>query len=183
MVIADDRLRAARPGSWRARRATSRLRRLARLASAGDVNEVRARVERTTHITELVLPAGTTTSTAAAPQAPETEPGGEPPVGVKVPGTAWRVSQWIDTWVAMCADGKLVFGPINDDQHARTPAGRAPAGHLRGRAGHQPGQRQGAGGRLARLHRPPLTRRYGVVGARLCTGSSLGTRNVQERSW
>jgi hypothetical protein len=122
MVVAADRLYAARPGTWRARRATARLRRLARLASASDVNEVRARVERTTRITELIMPAGTA---AAAPdsQSSVVEPDDEQPAGVKVPGTAWRVSQWIDTWVAMCADGALVFGPINDDQYARASYG------------------------------------------------------------
>jgi hypothetical protein len=95
------------------------------LASAGDVNEVRARIERTTRITDLVMPSGTPVPvTPAKPrEAAAAEPDGDPPAGVKVPGTAWRVSQWIDTWVAMCADGTLVFGPINDDQHARTAYG------------------------------------------------------------
>jgi hypothetical protein len=128
MVVASDRLHTARPGSRRARRAAARLRRLARLASAGDVAEVRDRVERTTRITELVMP-----NRQLGPAAPVPTPGtGEQPdhtpARVKVPGTAWRVVQWLETWTRMCADPDLALGPI-DDQHARTAYG-ASAKHL-----------------------------------------------------
>jgi hypothetical protein len=53
----------------------------------------------------------------------------KPAAGVRVPGTAWRVRQWVDTWVRMCADGGLVVGPINDDGYARATY-RASSRHL-----------------------------------------------------
>ncbi len=34
--------------------------------------------------------------------------------------TAATLTQWATTWVRMCADGELVLGPLNDDEHART---------------------------------------------------------------
>jgi hypothetical protein len=119
-----------------------------------------------------------------------------------VPGTAWRVRQSIDTWVAMCADGTLVLGPINDDQHARTTYGvsakhlnnvrrAAVTGALRRCAGQlgvplpvtyvttQPPQRQGAGGRLTKTSRALLCSGTAGGGARV---GRAGTGNVQERS-
>ncbi len=44
----------------------------------------------------------------------------DPPTGeVKVPATAATLGQWAATWIRMCADGNLVLGPLNDDEHAR----------------------------------------------------------------
>jgi hypothetical protein len=82
-------------------------------------------------------PAAAASHPPATPPAPHTAPplplarsgGSKPATGVKVPGTAWRTRRWIDTWVQMCADGDLVFGPINDDQHARATYG-ASSRHL-----------------------------------------------------
>jgi hypothetical protein len=51
------------------------------------------------------------------------------PTAVKVPGKAWRLQRWIDTWVAMCSEPGLVLGPITDDEHARATYG-ASARHL-----------------------------------------------------
>lgn len=50
------------------------------------------------------------------------EEGQEDPSGteVRVPATATTVSQWVGTWLRMCADGDLVRGPLSDDTHART---------------------------------------------------------------
>ncbi len=36
-----------------------------------------------------------------------------------VPATATTLSQWVGTWMKMCADGDLVLGPLNDDARAR----------------------------------------------------------------
>jgi hypothetical protein len=52
------------------------------------------------------------------PGTPDTRndpPGAE----VKVPATPATLSQWVSTWMRMCADGDLVLGPLNDDEHAR----------------------------------------------------------------
>jgi hypothetical protein len=74
---------------------------------------------------------GTSASPAAGPaDALAALPSGQtPPATVKVPGTAWRLQRWIDTWVAMCSERELVLGPITDDQHARATYG-ASARHL-----------------------------------------------------
>ena len=37
-----------------------------------------------------------------------------------MPATAATLSQWVSTWMKMCADGDLVLGPLNDNTHART---------------------------------------------------------------
>lgn len=36
-----------------------------------------------------------------------------------VPTTAATVREWAEIWVAMCADGDLIQGPLNDDEYAR----------------------------------------------------------------
>jgi len=38
---------------------------------------------------------------------------------VRLPATAATLSQWVSTWMKMCADGDLVLGPLNDDVGAR----------------------------------------------------------------
>jgi hypothetical protein len=150
MVIAADRLHTAPAGSRRARRSTARLHRHARLASARDIAEVRARVDRATRITDLVLPgnrpapaASTVSTSTPATATPDTVTattsanvsrtvsprGADPADGVKVPATAWRTAQWINTWIRMCRDGDLVHGPITDNHHARSTYG-ASARHL-----------------------------------------------------
>lgn len=58
MVVAADRLAAARAGSVAYRRHAARLRRLARQATPEDVAWVRAQVAMTTRIVDLVVPSG-----------------------------------------------------------------------------------------------------------------------------
>src|SRR5213076_2908935 len=40
-------------------------------------------------------------------------------VRLRLPSTAATIVQWANTWVSMCADGDLVYGPLNDDHLAR----------------------------------------------------------------
>jgi hypothetical protein len=78
------------------------------------------------HATSDIRPAREPDTSAAAQPSRMlvAQTGGRPsPATVRVPGTAWRLQRWIDTWVAMCAEGKLVLGPITDDQHARATYG------------------------------------------------------------
>jgi hypothetical protein len=57
MVVLADRVHGAGDGGWVHRRASARLRRLARLATAEDVAEVRARVARAVSVVAEVVPA------------------------------------------------------------------------------------------------------------------------------
>jgi len=41
------------------------------------------------------------------------------PTEAKVPATAATLSQWVGTWMKICADGDLILGPLNDDTRAR----------------------------------------------------------------
>jgi hypothetical protein len=47
-------------------------------------------------------------------------PGQDTPMPVRAPLTASTVTQWVTTWIEMCADGHLIHGPLNDDEYART---------------------------------------------------------------
>lgn len=69
MVVAADRLAAARAGSVAYRRHAARLRRLARQATPEDVAWVRAQVAMTTRIVDLVVPSGNS-SLPVLPQMP-----------------------------------------------------------------------------------------------------------------
>ncbi len=40
-----------------------------------------------------------------------------------IPTTAATVRQWAEIWAAMCADGDLTQGPLNNDQYARATFG------------------------------------------------------------
>jgi hypothetical protein len=78
------------------------------------------------HATSDIRPAREPDTSAAAQPSRMlvAQTGGRPsPATVRVPGKAWRLQRWIDTWVAMCTEGKLVLGPITDDQHARATYG------------------------------------------------------------
>lgn len=123
----------------RHRRALARAARRAELASARDHDpHSRASDEAATaranghRVTPAIRPARATRTPPGnpSPDTPAVQPPAQPsPAAVKVPGTAWRLRKWIETWVAMCADQELVLGPINDDQHARATYG-ASARHL-----------------------------------------------------
>lgn len=89
MVVLADRVHSAHPDGRVHRRASTRLRRLARLATAEDMAEVRARVQRAVSAVTEVVPAaqptgnrppqpGTHRETAAASQASEADPAGAP---------------------------------------------------------------------------------------------------------
>ena len=67
MVVAADRLAAARAGSVAYRRHAARLRRLARQATPEDVAWVRAQVAMTTRIVDLVVPSGGSSSLPVLP--------------------------------------------------------------------------------------------------------------------
>lgn len=82
MVAAADRVHAS-PDTWLAQRAATRLRRLARLASAEDIAEVRQRVARAAGVVDLVVPVTGATrpsGTSPADRAPRwTRPAGPLP--------------------------------------------------------------------------------------------------------
>jgi hypothetical protein len=66
----------------------------------------------------VVLPASRTAASAAPGRSEDAS--SDPRV---VPTTAATVRQWAEVWVAMCADGDFVRGPLNDDEYARTTFG------------------------------------------------------------
>jgi hypothetical protein len=89
MVVLADRVHSASADGRVHRRASTRLRRIARLASAEDVAEVRARVQRAVSVVAEVVPVaqptggrlpqpGTRRDTADAGQAGEADPAGTP---------------------------------------------------------------------------------------------------------
>jgi hypothetical protein len=63
---------------------------------------------------ELGTPAGRAPETRSAPAALSATAtfGGE---GARVPATAAAVTQWIGTWIRMCADSGTALGPLTDD--------------------------------------------------------------------
>jgi hypothetical protein len=122
---------AARQAAARERhaQALARANRRAELAAArrdtipsGEVAATRANGHR---VPSNAHPAGETSATPAGPVGPlAAQPRGQTsPAAAKVPGTAWRLQRWIDTWVAMCSEPDLVLGPITDDQRARATHG------------------------------------------------------------
>ena len=38
-----------------------------------------------------------------------------PTARLRIPATTATITQWMDTWVRMCADGHLALGPVADD--------------------------------------------------------------------
>jgi hypothetical protein len=121
-----DRVRALKRAARDARRderhakALAARRRKAELASEGSGSSVGTSGADSAGPTEA-LGTPSTTDHLTHEAGPATAQAGQP--AARVPATAPTVTQWVNTWVAMCADDGLVLGPLNDDDLARSRYG------------------------------------------------------------